>query len=677
MKRRLLAAALLCTLTAAPASAGDPPNLDWPHYGGQYDEAGYAALAQIDAKNIKRLGLAWALDLPGEQSLEATPLAVNGVLYFTGSFSDVYAVSVANGKLLWKHETEVWRHNPDKWHFIFPLNRGVAYDQGRVFVGATDGRLIALDARTGRELWSVETVERGDRRTITGAPRVFKGKVIIGQGGGNSGSRGYVTAYDQATGRQVWRFYVVPGSPEENRGDPAMEMAARTWGSSPYWQTGTGGTVWHAITFDPEMNRLYIGTGNSGPYDPQKRDPGGGDNLFLASIVALDADTGKYVWHYQVNPREAWDYKATMGMVTATLQIDGKPRKVLMQAPTNGFFYVIDRETGKLISAEKYGKVTWANHIDIDSGRPVEYPGIRYESGSVVLYPWTAGTHNWQAMSYSPQTGLVYIPYMQLGFRFTRNASAYAGVVATPEFTEDPQDGKGALIAWDPVAQKQRWIKWQRWMWNGGALSTAGGLVFQGENDGHVYGYDAANGRQLWKFNAGLGIIAPPVSYSWRSTQYVSILVGWAGPNPYGHNLMPTGWRYNAQPRRLLTFKLGGKAKLPKTAPYDETVHPVDDPAMVLDAVQVKAGEALFVNCIACHGGQAESAGAPGPDLRESPIPLDAAAFRAVVHDGAKLQQAMPRFPQFSDEQLGHLRSYIREMARKELRRNAGAANKP
>jgi quinohemoprotein ethanol dehydrogenase len=364
-------------------------------------------------------------------------------------------------------------------------------------------------------------------------------------------------------------------------------------------------------------------------------------------------------------------------MVTATLAIDGKPRKVLMQAPSNGFFYVLDRETGKLISAEKYGKVTWADHIDIESGRPVEYPGIRYENGSVVLYPWTAGTHNWQAMSYSPQTGLVYIPYMQLGFRFTKDANAYAGVVATPEFTQDPHDGKGALIAWDPVAQKQRWIKRQRWLWNGGTLATAGGLVFQGENDGFVYGYDAASGQELWKFNAGLGIISPPVSYSWRGTQYVSILVGWAGPNPYGRGLMPTGWRYNAQPRRLLTFKLGGKAMLPKTAPYDETVHPVDDPAIVLDAAQVKAGETLFVSCIACHGGGAESAGAPGPDLRESGVPLDPAAFRAVVHDGAKLQQAMPRFPHFTDEQLGQLRSYIREMARKELRRKAGAANKP
>ena len=278
MKR--LFAALAALLFAAPAHAASPTNVDWPHYGGQMDEAGYAALDQINRQTIRRLGLAWSLDLPGEQALEATPLAVNGVLYFTGSFADVYAVSVATGRLLWKWEARVWQHNPDKMHYIFPLNRGVAHADGRIFVGTTDGRLVALDAASGRQLWSVATVGRDDRRTITGAPRTFNGKVIIGHGGGDAGMRGYVTAYDQKTGRQLWRFYTVPGSPEENRGDAAMEMAARTWGNSEYWKTGTGGTVWHGITFDPELNRIYIGTGNSGPYDVKKRDPGGEQRSF-------------------------------------------------------------------------------------------------------------------------------------------------------------------------------------------------------------------------------------------------------------------------------------------------------------------------------------------------------------------------------------------------------------
>ena len=289
----------------------------------------------------------------------------------------------------------------------------------------------------------------------------------------------------------------------------------------------------------------------------------------------------------------------------------------------------------------------------------------------MVLWPWTAGVHNWQAMSYSPQSGLVYVPTMQLGFRFTPAPETFLGVIATPEMTDDPQDGKGALVAWDPVAQKVRWRVQQRWMWNGGALSTAGGLVFQGDNEGWLTAYDAADGKPLWRFNTGLGVIAPPISYSWRGTQYVSLLVGWAGPNPYGNGLMPTGWRYNAQPRRLLTFKLGGRAKLPRTAPYDETVHPLDDPALVLDPPAVAAGSKLYLPCSGCHGGQAQSAGAPGPDLRESAIALDREAFGKFVREGGALTRGMPSFPQFSDEQLGQIYSYIRSVAREEKQRIA------
>jgi quinohemoprotein ethanol dehydrogenase len=424
------------------------------------------------------------------------------------------------------------------------------------------------------------------------------------------------------------------------------------------------------LTFDPELNRVYVGTGNSGPYDPEKRSPGGGDNLFLASIVALDADTGKYIWHYQVNPREAWDFKATAGMVTATLEIDGRKRKVLMQAPTNGFFYVLDRETGQLISAEKLGKVTWAERIDLKTGRPVETPNIRYEKGPVDIWPWPAGAHNWQAMSYSPRTGLVYIPYMQKGFRFTRAPETFAGVVAEPIDSDDPLDGRGALIAWDPVAKKARWTKWHAGISNGGTLSTAGDLVFQGTDDGWLTAYGAADGKALWRFNAGLGIIAPPISFAWNGTQYVSILVGWAGPNPFGRKLMVTGWRFNAQPRRLLTFKLDGTAKLPPTAPYDETVRPVDDPSVVLKPADVAAGDRIFhTGCHPCHGGGLQSSGAPGPDLRESSIALDKEMLWSVLHDGALLPKGMPRFQQLTREQVGQLYSYIRAGARDELAR--------
>ena len=391
----------LVAICAASANEAAGTSADWPNHGGAADESGYSQLDQIKASNVERLGLAWSLDLPDEVTLEATPLAVDGVLYFTGSYAAVYAVDGVTGKLLWKYDPQTWKHNPAKMLLSFAVNRGVAYADGRVFAASLDGRLIALDAKSGKLLWSVQTIDPRSMETMTGAPRTFNGKVIIGNAGADFGMRGYVTAYEAATGKQAWRFYTVPGRPEQNKGDPAMERAAATW-SGEYWNTGTGGTVWNGMTFDAELNRIYIGTGNGAPYDVEKRSPGDGDNLYLASIVALDADTGKYVWHYQANPREAWDYKCTANIIMATLQIDGKPRKVLLQAPTNGFFYVLDRETGKLISAEKTGKVTWAERIDLKTGRPVEAKNIRYETGDLEIWPSPIGAHNWQAMSFSP-----------------------------------------------------------------------------------------------------------------------------------------------------------------------------------------------------------------------------------------------------------------------------------
>ncbi|MDG2004133.1 MAG: c-type cytochrome, partial [Novosphingobium sp.] len=343
------------------------------------------------------------------------------------------------------------------------------------------------------------------------------------------------------------------------------------------------------------------------------------------------------------------------------------------------FFYVLDRETGKLISAEKIGKVTWAESIDLKSGRPVEAPNIRYEDGAVDIWPWPAGVHNWQAMSYDPGTGLVYIPTQQMGFRWTPTPGTFAGVVAEPIETDDPHDGKGALLAWDPVKQEQRWIKWHSGIQNGGVLSTAGGLVFQGTDEGWLTAYDGKSGKQLWRFDAGLGIIAPPISFSWKGVQYVSLLVGWAGPNPFGRKLMKTGWRYNAQPRRLLTFRLDGAAKLPKTAPYDETPHPIDDPAVVLATVDIAAGDALYhTGCHPCHGGGLESSGAPGPDLRESPLAMDKDAIWSVLHDGSLLAKGMPQFGYLSRKQSDQIYTYIRAGARDELARQAAdKAGKP
>ncbi len=658
---------------------GAEPGANWYTHGGTDNEGNYSALNQISKVTIKRLGLAWSLDLPGEVSLEATPLAIDGTLYFSGSFSDVYAVEAGTGRLLWKYDPQTWKYRPSHMKLLWGVNRGVAYSHGKVFVGTLDGRLIALDAGSGAVVWSVKTVEDGSVQTISGAPWVVKGKVLIGNGGADFSARGYVTAYDERDGKQVWRFYTVPGDPAKGyEVDPAeydaMAMAAKTWGKEWWKVGGGGGTVWDNMTYDPELNELYIGVGNAGPYNPRVRSPGGGDNLFIASIVALNADTGKYLWHYQANPSEAWDYKNTTNMITADLKLEGRRRKVLMQSPTNGFFYVIDRVTGRVISAAKLGKVTWADHIDLKTGRPVEAPNIRYETGSTEMWPSPYGAHNWQGMSYDPRSGLVYIPYMQLGARVTDErtpvvdekdpAFHFAGIYMQM-LLRDPEDGKGALLAWDPVAQQPRWKVQHQVFWNGGVLSTAGDLVFQGTADGQFDAYDASTGARLWEFDAKLGIMASPMTYVVNGKQYIAVLVGpGASIAPISH-LTNLGFKYGAQPRRLLAFSLDGSASLPPTAPRDLTVHALDDPGLKIDAAAAQTGSALYrANCAYCHGRLLVSPGAPGPDLRESPMALRWESFHAVVKDGTLIPKLMPKFDELSEDELRDLFMYIRAGAR-------------
>ncbi len=675
MKARPMIAAIALGLLAVTGPAAQGPavsatigaSANWPGVGGMADESAFSRLDTINTTNIRRLGLTASRDLEGEVSLEATPIAVDGVIYFSGSYSGVYAIDGASGRLLWKYDPQVWKFNPTK--IGMGVNRGVAYDNGRVFVGVIDGRLVALNAKTGAVEWTAETLPKGTLHTLTGAPRTFNGKVIIGNGGADIGQRGFVSAYDQKTGAFAWRFYTVPGKPEENRGDPTLEMIARTW-SGAYWNKGTGGTVWNGMTFDPEFNRIYIGAGNSGPYNPAIRNPGGGDNLFVASIVALDADTGKYVWHYQENPNESWDYKATSNMIATTVVIDGKPRKVLMQAATNGFFYVLDRETGKLVSAEKFTKATWAERIDLATGRPVERPGIRYQEGDITLYPSTIGGHNWQPMSFSPVTGLAYIPEMQAGTHYSTKLRVgdfpYMGVGLRFSMSE-PGDGKGKLIAWDPVSQRARWSVSRPYLWNGGTLATAGNLVFQGTADGWLYAHDALTGKQVWKFYAGLGIIGAPMSWSSNGVQYVSILVGWGGTAGAASDILHVGWRYGAQPRRLLTFALGGKRRLPRAPGRDMHVRAVDDPSITLDEADVAAGQGMTFICGACHGMKFRGGGAPGPDLRESQLALSEENLWQVLHTGVLAERGMPGFASLSRKQVHQLWSALRAASREAL----------
>ena len=666
------------SLTPQP-DAGVGTEANWTAPQGAADEAGYSRLAEVTPANVGKLGLAWSMDLPEEVTLESTPLHVDGTLYFAGGYAEVYAVDAGSGKLLWKYDPETWKRRPDK--FNFGSNRGISYENGRIFTAGMDGRLDALDAATGKVLWSAESIPDEPQfmfSNSSGAPRTMNGKVIIGNGGGDAGARGFVTAFDAATGKQLWRFFTVPGSPEQNKGDAAMEQAAKTWNPDFWKSVGGGGTVWNGMTFDAEANRIYIGVGNAGPYDPEKRDPKGpngvgGDNLYTASIVALDATSGKYLWHYQESPRDAWDYKAAPNMVLATLNLDGGPKKVLMHAPTNGFFYVLDRATGKLLNEPKATTYqNWAKGIDMKTGRPIENPDIRYETGKFAIWPGTIGGHNWQAMSYNPGTGLVYIPIHQVGALFSRDladqteeAVNIMGLVVKPLATQ-PGDGKGYLVAWDPVRQREVWKVTRDEVWNGGTLTTAGGLVFQGGANGMFNAYHAGTGKELWGFDAGLGIIAAPMSFSHGGKQYVSVLVGWGGTSAAMSRMLNVGWKYGAQPRRLLTFAIGGTAKLAPSPPRDMKVAALDDPELKLDEGDVMAGRMMSLACMSCHGAGMEGAGSPGPDLRESAIALRLDTFTQYVKMGNPAK-GMPAQTRFTDDQLRQLHAYIRARAREVL----------
>lgn len=669
------ASALLVAASGQAAAAIDNAALsneadgrDWAAYGRTFSEQRFSPLDQINRSTVSRLKLAWTLDLDDVWNVSTAPVEVDGVIYFAAGYSVVHAVDVRSGKLLWKYDPKV---DGKKMRMAWG-SRGITYWNGKLYTGVQDGRLFALDAKTGALVWETLTTTPGDNRYITGAPRVFNGKVIIGHGGADFGHvRGYVTAYDAETGTQAWRFYIVPGNPDDGFENAAMEAAAKTW-TGQWWKYGGGGTAWNAMTYDPEFNRVYIGTGNGSPWNAKLRSPEGGDNLYLCSVVALDADTGEYLWHYQTTPGETWDFNSTMDIVLATAEIDGQPRKVLMHAPKNGFFYVIDRQTGKLISAEKLGKVTWAERVDMSTGRPVEIKGSRYEDGEALIWPGSGGMHNWQPMSYSPDTRLAYIPVRELPGYYNdegRKASTWTmtpgDVLGLKGFFDDvPKNaGSSSLLAWDPVQQKKAWSVETPGATSGGVLSTRGGLVFQGRADGKFQAHDASTGETLWSSDMGVGTQAPPITYEVDGKQYVSVLAGWAG----GQMLLGTlsaqhGWVGREHPRRLLTYVLDGEATLPPTA-APSFAKPIDDPAMQLDPAMVAKGRELYSSCVICHGVSAV-AGGYAPDLRASPIPLSADAFKAVVQGGGLEARGMPRFEELSDDDLTAIRHYIRERSR-------------
>ena len=648
---------------------------DWPAVGRTYGEQHFSPLAEINADSVTRLGLAWFFDLPAYQLSTSTPVATGGVLYTATGYSVVRAFDVATGKLLWTYDPQVARVAGERLHAGWG-SRGLAYWRGHIFIGTNDGRLISIDAGKGKPVWSQMTLQPGDTRFISSAPRIFKDKVIIGHAGADIGAtRGYVTAYDAASGRQLWRFYLVPGNPADGFENEAMKMAAKTW-SGDWWKFGGGATAWNAITYDADFNRIYIGAGNAEPWNPRIRSPGGGDNLFTCSIVALDADTGAYAWHYQLNPDEAWDYDAATDMQLATLTIGGKQRKVLLQASKNGFFYIIDRTDGKLISAEKFARVTWAERIDLASGRPVENPHARYENGPVTVLPGPGGAHNWQSMSFNPVTKLVYIPAIELPWVYSDSGidlihwqprpgfvpNTGTDLAAAAHSTVTAENYGSSLLAWDPLRQRPAWTVPTPDLLNGGTLTTAGNLVFQGQGDGKFLAYAAVSGKLLWSFDAGSGIIGTPISFSAGGRQYVSVLSGMGGSSAMPPSKVAQfGLDGLTLPHRVLTFVLSGSARLPPTEL--RTPVPVSDPSYRADDVSQLAGSKLYTDhCEMCHGREVRSAGR-APDLRASALILSAEALDQVVRKGGLEQLGMPKFGGLTDMEIANLRQYLRSRA--------------
>ncbi|MBM3513088.1 MAG: PQQ-dependent dehydrogenase, methanol/ethanol family [Alphaproteobacteria bacterium] len=683
-RRGTLVVAVVAVLVGAtalgPATAADQAgsprgsgveqrNVEWHAHGRDAFEQRYSPLQQITASNVANLGLAWFFDLEEHDVVEATPLVVDGIMYVVGPWGDtLYALDVKSGRKLWTYEANVPRETLVR-ACCQPVNRGATSDNGTIYFGTLDGRLVAVDAKSGRERWQTLTVDPSKAYTITGAPRVINGKVIIGNGGAEYDVRGYISAYDATTGKLLWRFYTVPGNPADGFENDAMEMAAATW-TGEWWRFGGGGTVWDGMAYDPALNLLYIGVGNGTPWDQKMRSPGGGDNLFLASIVALNPDTGDYVWHYQTTPGENWDFTATQPIVLADMKIAGVDRKVLMQAPKNGFFYVVDRTNGKLISAKPIVAVNWATHVDLATGRPVETAGIRDTTdGPKVVSPGPSGSHNWNPMAFSPKTGLVYIPTLQSRY-FFQSSDAYTYVpgywnlgfdISIPmQFQLAGQERRSSsyMLAWDPVTQSE---KWRVDGSGGGILATAGGLVFRGVATGRFAAYDAETGRELWSQDVQNGPVAGPISFQSGDDQYIAVAAGrgaatlMKGPVPQPA-LLPHA-------NRVLAFKLGGSAKLPA---YEYVPQPLrSPPTLQVSDDQVAKGRFAFHRfCFACHGREANG-NKIQPDLRYSDY-LDNGEWHDVVIEGALKDKGMVSFAAAIDADVSEaIRHYVVSEAQK------------
>ena len=711
MMRRLGLFFATCLLAACQNQTAEQESVSnteedsgWSNIGFDAKEQRHSPLDQINESNVGELGIAWFKDLPDARGQEATPVVVDGKLFITTAWSKVFAYDAKTGKELWSFDPQV---SGDKAidACCDVVNRGIAYSRGRLFFGTLDGRLISIDANTGARLWATQTTDNSKPYTITGAPRVVKNMVIIGNGGAEFGVRGYITAYDIADGTQKWRFYTVPNPEGEADGAASDEIfaqaASQTWNDGEWKESGGGGTVWDSIVYDEELDQLYFGVGNGNPWNHGLRSGGEGDNLFLSSIVAVNPDTGKYLWHYQETPAESWDYTATQHIIIAEIDwpISKKPsaseqtdaeddapkppltqkRKVLFHAPKNGFFFVIDRTNGRLMSAEPFVEnINWAKGYDLETGRPIENPDARfYKTGKpFIAIPGALGAHNWHPMSYNPNTGLVYIPAQQIpqGYevptskidkkrdRLGFNVGIGWGIAQLPDNKDAYKAAiaatTGRLVAFDPKKGEVAWSVDYPAAWNGGTMTTAGNLVFQGTSVGLFKAYAADSGKELLSMNVQSGIVAAPSTYMIDGDQYVAFLTSKGGVFPLVGGVAGGASRKVPNIPRLIVMKLGGKTTLPPLPEKNEIVW--EPPKPTGTPAQIAEGKAIYGRyCMVCHGGSAVGNGFI-PDLRISATLGSEEAWASIITDGALKQHGMVSFSsQLKPGQVESLRHYV------------------
>ncbi|MFZ9584694.1 MAG: PQQ-dependent dehydrogenase, methanol/ethanol family [Pseudohongiellaceae bacterium] len=637
----------------------------WMTYGGSYNEQRFSALSQITPDNISQLGLAWFADFSTNRGQESTPLMIDGVLYVSQSWSKVNAYDARTGALLWEYDPKVAGEFGARG-CCDVVNRGVAAWNGKIYVGVYDGRLVALDAATGREVWSTVTTDQSKFYTITGAPRVANGKVFIGNAGAEYLYRGYVSAYDAESGALVWRFYTVPGNPAAGFESPAMEMAAKTW-SGNWWEKGGGGSTWDAITYDPRTNLVLFGVGNGAPWNAKARSPQGGDNLFTVSVVAVDADTGEYRWHFQEIPEEEWDFDAVQQITLADIEIDGATRHVAMQATKSGYYYMMDATTGQLLVADNFVPVNWTTGYDLATGRPVINDGARYTraEGPRIAQPGPVGAHSWHPMAYSPLTGLLYIPARESSIAYTVNPNGSPGNFnLNVNFTGGdaaydepgntiPRGGSTKVLAWDPVLAREVWSSERPTGASVGMQVTAGNVLFTGNPvTQELLAFRADNGEQIWSYRIQAGISAGSISYALDGEQYLAQVVGGQSPGGY----------YAPTYARLLVFKLGGTATLPPNAEFTQA--PFAPPEQFATPELVAAGATLYGGaCAICHGDGGASRGM-FPDLRRSPLLHSQQAFDQVVLGGIRQDRGMASFEgKLTPAETDSIRAYMVDRA--------------